>query len=53
MLRTIKLGSCILVQGEFVRDGANGWLVIRVGGRLFEGPAVPRRGLTRARTATA
>ena len=37
MLRTIELGSCVQVQGMFVRKGTLGRIVVRVGERLFEG----------------
>jgi len=37
MLRTIELGSCVQVQGLFVRKGTFGRIVVRVGERLFEG----------------
>ncbi|MEO0999094.1 MAG: hypothetical protein AAFW69_00580 [Pseudomonadota bacterium] len=40
MLRTVRLASCILVQGELVRELANGRLIVRVGKQLFEGAAV-------------
>ena len=40
MLRTIELGSCVQVQGLFVRNGAFGRIVVRVGERLFEGVPV-------------
>ena len=37
MLRTIILGSCVSVQGNFVRELANGKIVVRVGDRLYQG----------------
>ena len=37
MVRTITLGSCVSVQGIFVRDLADGRIVVRVGGREFAG----------------
>jgi hypothetical protein len=37
MLRTITLGTCISVQGTFVRALANGKIVVQVGQRMFEG----------------
>jgi hypothetical protein len=40
MLRTIIIGSCVSVQGAFVRVSANGRIVVRVGERLFEGRPV-------------
>ena len=35
MLRTIIIGSCVSVQGTFVKTLANGHMVVRVGDRLF------------------
>ncbi|SIO19397.1 hypothetical protein [Vannielia litorea] len=40
MLRTIVLGSCVSVQGTFVKALADGRVVVRVGGRDFVGPPV-------------
>ena len=37
MLRTIVLGSCVSVQGTFVRALANGKIVVRVEGRDYAG----------------
>lgn len=37
MLRTILLGSCVYVQGIFVRKLDDGKIVVRVGERLYEG----------------
>jgi len=37
MLRTIVLGSCVSVQGLFVRNLANGKIVVRVGEVTYEG----------------
>ena len=37
MLRTITLGSCVSVQGIFVRTLANGKVLVRVGQRVYEG----------------
>ena len=42
MLRTIILGSCVSVQGTFVRSLANGRILVRVGKRLYEGMPVGR-----------
>ncbi len=43
MLRTIILGSCVSVQGTFVRTLQNGKILIRVGERLYAGnPVGPR-----------
>lgn len=40
MLRTILLGSCVYVQGTFVRNLDDGKIVVRVGERLFQGRPV-------------
>jgi hypothetical protein len=37
MLRTILLGSCVYVQGIFVRDAEDGKILVRVGDRLYQG----------------
>lgn len=37
MLKTILLGSCVYVQGTFVRTLDNGKIIVRIGNRLFEG----------------
>lgn len=37
MLRTITLGTCVSVQGAFVRAAENGKIIVRVGQRTFEG----------------
>jgi hypothetical protein len=37
MIRTIVIGSCVSVQGLFVRALDNGSIVVSVGNRLFEG----------------
>ncbi|WP_421702212.1 hypothetical protein [Aliiroseovarius sp.] len=37
MLRTVILGSCVSVQGLFVRELANGKIVVRVGEKLYQG----------------
>ncbi len=37
MMRTITLGSCVSVQGSFVRKLHNGKIVVRVGEKTFEG----------------
>lgn len=43
MLRTIVIGSCVSVQGTFVRKLANGKILIRVGKRLYEGMPIGTR----------
>jgi len=40
MLRTILLGSCVFVQGIFVRSLSDGKIVIRVGDKLYQGVPV-------------
>ncbi len=37
MLRTIMIGSCVSVQGSFVRQLPNGQIVVRVGDRIYSG----------------
>lgn len=40
MLRTIVLGSCVSVQGTFVRALPDGRIVVRVGAKTFAGRPV-------------
>jgi len=40
MLRTVILGSCISVQGIFVRDLPDGRVQVRVGKKLYSGVPV-------------
>ena len=40
MLRTIRLGSCVSVQGIFVRLLPDGRMQVRVGDQLFAGQPV-------------
>lgn len=40
MLRTVVLGSCVFVQGVFVRSLSNGKIAVRVGDQIFEGRPV-------------
>ncbi|SHG97885.1 hypothetical protein SAMN04488044_1739 [Cognatishimia maritima] len=40
MLRTIMVGSCISVQGLFVKTLPNGRIVVRVGSQTFQGRPV-------------
>lgn len=42
MLRTITIGSCISVQGTFIRKLDNGKVVVRVGDKTFTGRPVSR-----------
>lgn len=37
MLKTIALGSCVLVQGVFLRALADGRIAVSVGSKVFEG----------------
>lgn len=42
MLKTILIGSCVYVQGIFVRNLADGRILIRVDDRLYQGmPVAP------------
>ena len=42
MLRTIVIGSCVWVQGTFVRKLADGNIAVRVGQTIYSGrPASP------------
>jgi hypothetical protein len=41
MLRTICLGSCVLIQGAFVSTFADGSIAVRIGDRIFRGKPVP------------
>jgi len=41
MIKTITVGSCVSVQGLFVRNLPNGKVVVRVGDKTFSG--TPRR----------
>ncbi|WP_265019215.1 hypothetical protein [Cognatishimia activa] len=40
MLRTIMVGTCISVQGLFVKSLPNGRIVVRVGDKVFQGKPV-------------
>lgn len=42
MIRTITIGSCISIQGLFERMTASGDIVIRVGGKTFQGKPVTK-----------
>lgn len=41
MLRTIKIGEYLSVQGVFVRDLADGRIAVRVGQKTFAGLPIP------------
>ena len=43
MLRTITLGSCVMVQGVFVQQLPDGRISVRVGDRVFSGIPVGTR----------
>ncbi|QQA42898.1 hypothetical protein [Pelagovum pacificum] len=43
MLRTIIIGTCVSIQGHFVRTLANGLTVVQVGDQLFAGRPVEGR----------
>jgi len=40
MIRTIVLGSCVFVQGVFIRNLSDGRISVRVGEKVFEGDPV-------------
>lgn len=40
MLRTITLGSCVSVQGIFVKDLADGRIAVKVDENIFAGKPV-------------
>jgi hypothetical protein len=42
MLKTIALGSCVLVQGVFLRALEDGRVAVTVGTTVFEGHPVDR-----------
>ena len=37
MLRTVLIGSCVSVQGTFVRKLSDGQVTVRVGDKVFSG----------------
>lgn len=43
VLRTITLGSCVMVQGLFVAQLADGRIAVRVGEKVFAGLPVACR----------
>ncbi len=43
MLRTITLGTCVSVQGIFVKDLPDGNIAVRVEDKVFAGPPVGRK----------
>ena len=42
MLRTITLGTCVSVQGVFVKDLADGRVAVKVDDTVYEGTQVRR-----------
>lgn len=40
MLRTITMGSCVSVQGTYVRALPNGKIIVKVGKQNYEGRPV-------------
>ena len=40
MLTTIVIGSCVSVQGHFVKRLANGFVSVRVGDKIYTGRPV-------------
>lgn len=40
MLKTVTMGSCVSVQGIFVRALTNGKVLVRVGKDLYEGTPI-------------
>ena len=43
MLRTITLGSCVSVQGIFVKDLSNGHIAVKVDDKIYAGQPVSRK----------
>jgi hypothetical protein len=42
MLKTIALGTAVLIQGLYVRTLPDGRMIVRVGDNLFSGPPVKK-----------
>lgn len=42
MIRTITIGSCISIQGQFETDLGNGNIIVRVGQQTYQGKPVTR-----------
>jgi len=40
MLRTITIGSCVSVQGTFLKESSEGRIAVEVDGKIFEGKPV-------------
>ncbi|MFT4960177.1 MAG: hypothetical protein ACI92Z_001256 [Paracoccaceae bacterium] len=43
MLRTISMGTCVFVQGLFVRNLPDGKIVVKVGDLMYQGLPVSAR----------
>lgn len=43
MLRTITIGSCVSVQGIFVKDMPNGHIAVQVDNTIYSGTPVSRK----------
>ncbi len=43
MLRTIRLGSCVSVQGIFVKDMPDGRIVVKVDDETYAGTPIIRK----------
>ncbi|MEM9438151.1 MAG: hypothetical protein AAGA15_14025 [Pseudomonadota bacterium] len=43
MIRTITVGSCVSIQGTFVRNIENGNIEVRVGGQTYSGRPVDQK----------
>lgn len=41
MIKTIEVGSCVLIQGILVRDLQNGHVAVRVDDKTYVGRPVP------------
>lgn len=37
MLKTIQLGSCVMVQGQFVKKLSDGRITVKVDGKYYDG----------------
>ncbi|MEL6914304.1 MAG: hypothetical protein AAFP13_07360 [Pseudomonadota bacterium] len=42
MIRTVTVGTCVSIQGTFVRTLSDGQVEVRVGGQSFVGTPVSR-----------
>ncbi len=43
MIRTITIGSCVSIQGMFVRAFTDGTILVRVGQKVFRGIPVNKK----------